>query len=110
MDHACLCASVPDTCLCLICFAQILQSKVQRLRKVQNTSEAVQELEDEVSALRALVKCNVCHENNKSVILTKCFHMFCEPCIKKNLEMRHRKCPGCGHPFGQMDVKQFFFT
>lgn len=46
----------------------------------------------------------------KDVVITKCWHMFCGECIRRNLETRHRKCPGCGAPFGQGDVKSFFFT
>jgi E3 ubiquitin-protein ligase BRE1 len=46
----------------------------------------------------------------KDVIITKCQHMFCSQCIKRNLESRHRKCPGCGTGFGQGDIRQFFFT
>lgn len=40
------------------------------------------------------------------VVITKCFHLFCSPCIQRNLEIRHRKCPGCGTPFGQSDVRE----
>ncbi|KAF6251915.1 hypothetical protein COO60DRAFT_1298073 [Scenedesmus sp. NREL 46B-D3] len=89
---------------------KLLTSKVERLSKHANTSAAVQELEEEINALRRLLKCNVCHTRQKDVIITKCWHMFCKQCIAKNLEARHRKCPGCGHQFGQADVKQFFFT
>jgi E3 ubiquitin-protein ligase BRE1 len=89
---------------------QMLTGKVNRLAKNANTSEAVQELEEEITALKRLIKCNVCDTRMKDVIITKCWHMFCKQCINKNLEARHRKCPGCGHPFGAADVKQFFFT
>lgn len=40
------------------------------------------------------------------VVITKCYHLFCYPCIQRNLEIRHRKCPGCGTPFGQNDVRE----
>ncbi|KAF8059995.1 HUB2 [Scenedesmus sp. PABB004] len=89
---------------------KLLSAKLERLSRNANTSEAVAELEEEINALRRLLKCNVCHTRQKDVILTKCWHMFCKHCINKNLEARHRKCPGCGHPFGAADVKQFFFT
>ncbi|WIA13504.1 hypothetical protein OEZ85_007077 [Tetradesmus obliquus] len=89
---------------------KLLTGKLERLTRNANTSEAVQELEEEINALRRLLKCNVCHTRQKDVIITKCWHMFCKQCIAKNLEARHRKCPGCGHQFGQADVKQFFFT
>lgn len=64
----------------------------------------------ELAAMRKMINCSVCHARQKSVIITKCYHMFCGQCIKKNLESRHRKCPGCGISFGQNDVRQFFFT
>ena len=50
----------------------------------------------------------VCHDRRKEVVITKCFHLFCRPCIAKNLEIRHRKCPGCGVAFGQADVHSVF--
>ena len=64
----------------------------------------------QVEAMRKLLNCNVCHERQKNVIITKCCHVFCEKCINKNLEARNRKCPGCGMGFGQADVKRFFYT
>lgn len=44
--------------------------------------------------------CFVCQ-----VVIVKCYHLFCNPCIQRNLEIRHRKCPGCGTAFGQSDVR-----
>lgn len=66
--------------------------------------------QEEIDAMRTLLNCNVCHERQKNVIITKCCHVFCSKCIQKNLETRNRKCPGCGVPFGQADVKQFYYT
>lgn len=42
-------------------------------------------LQAECSALRAMINCNVCHQRQKDVIITKCWHMFCQQCIKRNL-------------------------
>lgn len=39
------------------------------------------------------------------VVIVKCFHLFCNYCVQKNLEIRHRKCPACGTPFGQSDIR-----
>lgn len=39
------------------------------------------------------------------VVIVKCYHLFCNPCIQRNLEIRHRKCPACGTGFGQNDVR-----
>jgi hypothetical protein len=90
--------------------SQLLSSKLERLRKLSNTGSAAKELQEEMDAMRQLINCSVCHERQKNTILTKCCHVFCDKCIKRNLENRNRKCPGCGVPFGLADVKQIYFT
>lgn len=94
----------------LLCPAQALQSKVEKLQQHQGKGSLSQQTEDELEGLRALLRCNVCHERQKDVIITKCMHMFCRPCIQRNLDSRSRKCPGCGAAFGTKDVHQFYFT
>lgn len=89
---------------------KILCSKVDKMKKSFGSTAVVKELQDEVDAMRTLLNCNVCHERQKNVIITKCCHMFCQKCIQRSLETRNRKCPGCGHAFSQADVKPFFFT
>ncbi|CAO2166278.1 unnamed protein product [Urochloa humidicola] len=66
----------------------------------------IQKLQDEIKECKAILKCGVCFDRPKEVVITKCFHLFCLPCIQRNLEIRHRKCPGCGTPFGQNDVRE----
>ncbi|CAL5023660.1 unnamed protein product [Urochloa decumbens] len=66
----------------------------------------IQKLQDEIKECKAILKCGVCFDRPKEVVITKCFHLFCLPCIQKNLEIRHRKCPGCGTAFGQNDVRE----
>ncbi|KAM7273092.1 hypothetical protein ACFE04_027756 [Oxalis oulophora] len=66
---------------------------------------AVQKLQDEIKDCKAILKCGVCFDRPKEVVLLKCFHLFCNQCIQRNLEIRHRKCPGCGTAFGQSDVR-----
>ncbi|PSC73290.1 E3 ubiquitin-ligase BRE1-like 2 isoform A [Micractinium conductrix] len=81
------------------------QQRLERLRQQASTPGAADnELQAECTALRAMINCNVCHQRQKDVIITKCWHMFCQHCIKRNLDSRHRKCPGCGVSFGQGDV------
>ncbi|KAJ9512050.1 hypothetical protein QJQ45_004599 [Haematococcus lacustris] len=91
-----------------------LTARVDKLRKTASSgpggSAGGRETAAEVEAMRKLLNCNVCHERQKNVIITKCCHVFCDKCIKRNLDSRNRKCPGCGTAFGQADVKQFFFT
>lgn len=76
--------------------------------EISNESEedAIQKLQDEIKDCKAILKCGVCFDRPKEVVITKCFHLFCHTCIQRNLEIRHRKCPGCGTPFGQSDVRE----
>jgi len=67
-------------------------------------------LEAEIRAVKARLQCSVCSERDKSVVITKCFHAFCNECIQQNLKVRLRKCPGCGISFGQDDVHPIYLT
>lgn len=69
---------------------------------------SVEELQEEIKEYKSILKCSVCHDRPKEVVITKCFHLFCSPCIQRNLEIRHRKCPGCGVPFGHSDVRNVY--
>ncbi|XP_057441705.1 E3 ubiquitin-protein ligase BRE1-like 2 isoform X2 [Lotus japonicus] len=66
---------------------------------------AIQKLEEEIRACKNMIKCTVCSDRPKEVVIVKCYHLFCNPCIQRNLELRHRKCPACGAAFGQSDVR-----
>lgn len=72
----------------------------------ENEETTIQKLQEEIKECKAILKCGVCFDRPKEVVITKCFHLFCSPCIQRNLEIRHRKCPGCGTPFGQNDVRE----
>ncbi|KAJ0083930.1 hypothetical protein Patl1_29942 [Pistacia atlantica] len=80
-----------------------------RTKVAELTSEtgeaAIQKLRDEIKDCKAILKCGVCFDRPKEVVIVKCYHLFCNPCIQRNLEIRHRKCPGCGTAFGQNDVR-----
>ncbi|KAJ4791635.1 E3 ubiquitin-protein ligase BRE1-like 2 [Rhynchospora pubera] len=73
---------------------------------LENEEATMKKLEEEVKECKAVLKCGVCFDRPKEVVITKCFHLFCSTCIQRNLELRHRKCPGCGTPFGQNDVRE----
>ncbi|KAL5563481.1 hypothetical protein UlMin_033228 [Ulmus minor] len=66
---------------------------------------AVQKLQEEIKFCKSILQCLVCRDRPKEVVIVKCFHLFCNHCIQKNLEIRHRKCPACGTPFGQNDIR-----
>ncbi|PKA46048.1 E3 ubiquitin-protein ligase BRE1-like 2 [Apostasia shenzhenica] len=56
----------------------------------ERVEAAIQKLQDEIKECKAILKCGVCFDRPK----------------ERNLEIRHRKCPGCGTPFGQNDVRE----
>ena len=56
------------------------------------------------------VKCSVCKKNDKAVVITRCFHCFCESCVKTRLETRQRKCPACAETFGNNDVQKIYLA
>lgn len=64
----------------------------------------------ELQDLQKVVRCSVCQDRKKSVIISKCFHMFCKECVDNNLKSRNRKCPTCKKMFGQDDVKSVWIT
>ncbi|GAB2271335.1 hypothetical protein Dimus_006176 [Dionaea muscipula] len=73
---------------------------------IAETGEAaIQKLQEEIKDCKAILKCSVCFDRPKDVVIVKCYHLFCNQCIQRNLEIRHRKCPGCGTAFGQSDVR-----
>ena len=81
----------------------------ERLATARQVAAAVDEtdlspLEIEIRQLKRRLKCSVCNENDKEVVIGKCYHLFCHQCVDNNLKARHRKCPGCGVKFDQSDV------
>ncbi|KAL4581409.1 hypothetical protein LXL04_017623 [Taraxacum kok-saghyz] len=81
-----------------------LNMKVTELT-LGSSEAAIQKLQDEIKECKSILKCRVCFDRPKEVVIVKCYHLFCNPCIQRNLEIRHRKCPGCGMAFGQNDVR-----
>ncbi|KAK7300426.1 hypothetical protein RJT34_11270 [Clitoria ternatea] len=88
-----------------------LEEELEELNRsiAELTSEtgesAIQKLEKEIRICKNMIKCTVCTDRPKEVVIVKCYHLFCNPCIQRNLELRHRKCPACGTAFGQSDVR-----
>lgn len=83
-------------------------SKLTRLNVQTEGGSVIEKLQEEIKEYKAILKCSVCHDRPKEVVITKCYHLFCGPCIQRNLEIRHRKCPGCGITFGQNDVRNVY--
>eukprot|EP01097_Dermamoeba_algensis_P006890 TRINITY_DN4301_c0_g1_i1.p1 TRINITY_DN4301_c0_g1~~TRINITY_DN4301_c0_g1_i1.p1 ORF type:complete len:296 (-),score=75.27 TRINITY_DN4301_c0_g1_i1:43-798(-) len=83
-----------------------LKRKIDHLSLSNSKNES--SLEEELKTCKQMIRCSVCNERNKDTVIVKCFHVFCRACIKRNLEIRHRKCPGCNKPFGDNDVHSIF--
>ncbi|RDY10395.1 E3 ubiquitin-protein ligase BRE1-like 2, partial [Mucuna pruriens] len=81
-----------------------LNSKISELTS-ETGETTIQKLEKEIRICKNMIKCTVCTDRPKEVVIVKCYHLFCNPCIQRNLELRHRKCPACGTAFGQSDVR-----
>ncbi|XP_050217975.1 E3 ubiquitin-protein ligase BRE1-like 2 isoform X2 [Mercurialis annua] len=81
-----------------------LNDKIDELTS-ESGEAAILRLQDEIKECKSMLKCSVCSDRPKEVVIVKCYHLFCNPCIQRNLEIRHRKCPGCGTAFGQSDVR-----
>ncbi|XP_021865497.2 E3 ubiquitin-protein ligase BRE1-like 2 isoform X1 [Spinacia oleracea] len=80
------------------------KDKVDEMR-AETGEAAIQRLQEEIKDCKSILKCSVCFDRPKEVVIVKCYHLFCNQCIQRNLEIRHRKCPGCGTAFGQNDVR-----
>ncbi|XP_068634247.1 E3 ubiquitin-protein ligase BRE1-like 1 [Aristolochia californica] len=87
---------------------EALTRKANHLSVHTESSSLLDKLQEEVGEYRELLKCNVCHDRQKEVVITKCYHLFCGPCIQKALENRFRKCPMCSASFGPNDVKNVY--
>ncbi|GAB2271016.1 ubiquitin-like modifier hub1 [Dionaea muscipula] len=83
------------------------RAKAARL-KTQREGSAVEKLWQELLNYRELVKCSVCLDRAKEVVITKCYHLFCNHCVQRLIESRHRKCPTCATSFGPNDVKPVY--
>ncbi|KAK7320550.1 hypothetical protein VNO77_30120 [Canavalia gladiata] len=81
-----------------------LNGKIAELTS-ETGETTIQKLENEIRICKNMIKCTVCTDRPKEVVIVKCYHLFCNQCIQRNLELRHRKCPACGTAFGQSDVR-----
>ncbi|KAK9831868.1 hypothetical protein WJX81_003988 [Elliptochloris bilobata] len=80
--------------------------QLERLRRGSASDAAEQEL----MAMRKMLRCSVCQERQKDAVITKCWHVFCYECIKLTHASRNRKCPGCSSRFGMDDVQRFYLA
>ena len=81
----------------------------RRCEKLARRGGSADEYKEEIDAYKSMLRCSVCNDRPKGVVITRCFHMFCNDCIATRLENRDRKCPACGLMFSASDVKSIFF-
>lgn len=87
---------------------EALRRKTSRLRSHIEGSSVIEKLQQKLREYKEILNCSICFDKRKEVVLTKCFHLFCNPCIQKIVETRHRKCPVCSASFGTNDVKAVY--
>ena len=57
-----------------------------------------------------MLRCSICHDRFKDVVLSKCLHLFCKICIDHKFSTKQRHCPTCGDKFNKADIKAVYFT
>ncbi|XP_013666708.2 E3 ubiquitin-protein ligase BRE1-like 1 isoform X1 [Brassica napus] len=87
---------------------ETVKTKVSRLRSLVEGSSAIQKLRQELNEFKEILKCKACNDRSKEVVITKCFHLFCNPCVLKITGTRQRKCPTCSASFGPNDIKPIY--
>lgn len=62
-----------------------------------------------IQEMRKRLHCSVVTSEEKAVVLLRCGHLFSRKCTDDLIATRNRKCPICGKPFGNDDVRSVFF-
>ncbi|XP_066369020.1 E3 ubiquitin-protein ligase BRE1-like 1 isoform X2 [Miscanthus floridulus] len=86
----------------------LMSSKANSLREKTDNSAVLQKLLHEAKEYRGILKCGICHDRQKEVVIAKCYHLFCNQCIQKSLGSRQKRCPSCGLSFGVNDVRPIY--
>uniref|UniRef100_A0A5B7BUQ2 E3 ubiquitin protein ligase n=1 Tax=Davidia involucrata TaxID=16924 RepID=A0A5B7BUQ2_DAVIN len=87
---------------------EVVRRKASRLRSQIEGSSMVEKLQQELREYGEILKCSICLDRPKEVVITKCYHLFCNPCVQRIIETRHRKCPVCATSFGANDVRPVY--
>lgn len=87
---------------------ETMTMKATALRQQTDESVLLEKLRQEIREYKGILKCRICHDRQKEVVIAKCYHLFCSQCVQKTIESRHRKCPTCSVSFGPNDVKPIY--
>lgn len=91
-----------------------IRPRLPKREKTEDGGASSSALNDDDAAMLdmtlTMLRCSICRDRFKNVVITRCFHTFCKECIDESLRNRSRKCPACGDKFDQSDVKNIYFT
>ncbi|GLU00395.1 hypothetical protein SLE2022_177700 [Rubroshorea leprosula] len=87
---------------------EVARRKLSCLQAQIEGSSIVEKLQQELRGYKEILKCSICLDRPKEVVITKCYHLFCSPCVQRTPESRHRKCPVCASSFGPNDIKPVY--
>ncbi|CAI2349661.1 unnamed protein product [Caenorhabditis sp. 36 PRJEB53466] len=94
---------------------ETLRQKYERAKRSESTGGGPigagggdQVLEEANRQMKETLTCPSCKTRPKDCIMLKCYHLFCEPCIKTMYDTRQRKCPKCASNFGANDFHRVF--
>lgn len=84
--------------------------EAQRESMENGRASDVDSIRDEIiRELRKKLNCSIVTNRPKEVVLLRCGHLFSRQCTDNLIATRNRKCPICGKPFGNDDVRNVFF-
>ncbi|KAM7276194.1 hypothetical protein ACFE04_018060 [Oxalis oulophora] len=75
---------------------ETVRRKFSRLQAQIEESTVLEKLRQELREYRDILKCGICLDRRKEVVITKCYHLFCNTCVQKICGTRQRKCPAKG--------------
>jgi len=83
--------------------AEELKASLADTRKSLEAWKSKGAQSEEHELLRQFAYCTVCRKELKNTVIKTCGHTFCHNCVDKVIQLRSRKCPNCGKPFGSND-------
>jgi E3 ubiquitin-protein ligase BRE1 len=84
----------------------VLKRKLERL--ATRTADSL--IEEELASVKKMLRCPVCDDRMKDTVITRCYHVFCNECVRNRLAVRNRKCPTCARSFGESDVHSIYLN
>ncbi|XP_075240569.1 E3 ubiquitin-protein ligase BRE1B-like isoform X2 [Convolutriloba macropyga] len=85
-----------------------LRRKLERQKRNNVIAQADEVLREEIRMYKSQLTCPCCNVKQIDTVLTKCYHVFCNACIKRRYDTRQRKCPKCSHAFGANDFHRIY--